>query len=177
MRELQLDFQPRAVASKLGWALMAIGGALAVAALTSHGVVIKAERVELDKLSYLQRQLHGDQPVPKNATGAKRKAGEVSMLEIRRISAEMNLPWNTLFSSLEGIPRSDIALLAIAPDARKQQLRLTAEARNLEAMLAFHRSLEDTEQLRDVSLLSHETLTQVAERPVRFSLSATWMVE
>ncbi|MFI8479515.1 PilN domain-containing protein [Pseudomonas sp. NPDC078700] len=177
MRELQLDFQPRAIASALGWLLLLVGGVLAAAVLSTHMLLVKAERIELDKLSAMQLELRGG---PVNGAGASRKSrqgSEVSVAEMRRISAEMNLPWNALFNSLESIPRDDIALLSIAPDARKQQLRLTAEARNLEAMLAFHRNLESTLQLRDISLLSHETLEQVPERPVRFSLSATWLVE
>lgn len=177
MRELQLDFQPRAIASALGWLLLLVGGVLAAAVLSTHMLLVKAERIELDKLSAMQLELRGG---PANGAGASRKSrpgSEVSVAEMRRISAEMNLPWNALFNSLESMPRDDIALLSIAPDARKQQLRLTAEARNLEAMLAFHRNLESTLQLRDISLLSHETLAQVPERPVRFSLSATWSVE
>lgn len=177
MRELQLDFQPRAIASALGWLLLLVGGVLAAAVLSTHMLLVKAERIELDKLSAMQLELRGG---PANGAGASRKSrpgSEVSVAEMRRISAEMNLPWNALFNSLESMPRDDIALLSIAPDARKQQLRLTAEARNLEAMLAFHRNLESTLQLRDISLLSHETLAQVPERPVRFSLSATWLVE
>ncbi|OEO23936.1 hypothetical protein AX279_19025 [Pseudomonas sp. J237] len=177
MRELQLDFQPQAIASRLGWSLLALGGALAAAMLVTHLLVSKAGDVESAKLSHLQQQLNGGKPAKASVASKGRQGSDVSIAEMRRISAEMNLPWNALFNSLESMPRDDIALLSIAPDARKQQLRLTAEARNLEAMLAFHRSLENTQQLRDVSLLSHETLTQMPERPVRFSLSATWLVE
>ncbi|MNH34421.1 hypothetical protein D3C79_950170 [compost metagenome] len=75
---------------------------------------------------------------------------------------------------LEGLPQDDIALLTLTPDARKGQLRISAEARDLEAMLAFHKRLEASAELRDVSLLNHEIIAKQAEHPVQFNLSAIW---
>ena len=77
---------------------------------------------------------------------------------------------------LESMPRDNIALLALTPDARKGQVRISAEAKDLEAMLGFHRNLEASDELSDVSLLSHEIVANVAERPVQFNLSATWEI-
>jgi Tfp pilus assembly protein PilN len=77
---------------------------------------------------------------------------------------------------LEALPRDDIALLSLAPDARKGQLRISAEARDLEAMLAFHQRLEASAELSDVSLLNHEVKVKQPERPILFNLLATWEV-
>jgi hypothetical protein len=77
---------------------------------------------------------------------------------------------------LETLPREDIALLTLTPDARKGQVRISAEARDLEAMLAFHQRLEASDELSDVSLLSHEIVVKSPEQPVQFNLSAAWEI-
>ncbi|AQZ95512.1 pilus assembly protein [Halopseudomonas phragmitis] len=97
--------------------------------------------------------------------------------EMRRVSAQMNRPWERLFVTLETLPMEDIGLLGLATDARKGQLRIQAEARDLEAMLAFHRRLEEGEALSDVYLLNHEVLERNPGRPVRFSLLLTWRLD
>ena len=95
---------------------------------------------------------------------------------MRKVSQQLRRPWERLFAMLEAMPRDDIALLTLTPDARKGQVRISAEARDLEAMLDFHRRLEASDELSDVSLLSHEIVANVPEHPVQFNLSATWEI-
>ena len=78
----------------------------------------------------------------------------------------------TIFTAT--VPDRLTKVLTLTPDARKGLLRISAEARNLEAMLEFHRLLEASDELSDVSLLNHEIVAQSAEHPVQFNLSATW---
>lgn len=110
-------------------------------------------------------------------TAGEEQARAASVAEMRRITAQMNLPWDGLFAMLEAQPRQDVALLSLAPDARKGQLRIAAEARDLPAMLAFHRELEASDDLSDVSLLNHEMVAEQAEHPIRFNLLASWGVK
>lgn len=65
-------------------------------------------------------------------------------------------------------------MLAIDPDAAQGRIRITAEARRHEAMLAYLQRLGQGAVLRDAVLIEHRVQRQLAERPVRFSLSATW---
>ena len=55
-----------------------------------------------------------------------------------------------------------------------QQLRRPWE--RLFAMLEFHQRLEASDELSDVSLLSHEIVANVPEHPVQFNLSASWEI-
>jgi hypothetical protein len=55
-------------------------------------------------------------------------------------------------------------------------VRISAEARDLESMLEFHQRLEASDELSDVSLLSHEIVANVPEHPVQFNLSASWEI-
>lgn len=177
MRRLELDFQRRQIASPLGWGLLAAG--LLVSALTLLGHLHLAEQTALraGELRHIEGLLQAGGAGLAPLSAGESRAQAASLAEMRRVSAQMNLPWAALFTTLESLQRKDIALLSLAPDARKGQLRISAEARDLQAMLAFHRSLEQSVELRDVSLLNHEVVTQVAERPIRFNLLATWEVK
>lgn len=177
MRPIDLDFQHNPVSSLPGWILLGGGILMAALMLVVHLETARetqAREVQLQRVEQ-QMQKRGLRQAPLSAGDEKARAA--SLAEMRRITAQMNLPWDGLFSMLEVQPRKDIALLTLAPDARKGQLRITAEARDLPAMLAFHRALEESDALSDVSLLNHEIVAEQAEHPIRFNLLATWGVK
>ncbi|MCY1286611.1 hypothetical protein D9M68_150090 [compost metagenome] len=178
MRALSLDFVQRPRPAPLGWALLALGVVLALASLLTHHALAGQAAQLRAQVQAAQRELHGEGgAVASGLPAVDQRAQDAGLAEMRRISAQLRRPWERLFASLEALPRSDVALLSLAPDARKGQLRISAEARNLEAMLTFHRKLEESDGLRDVSLLNHEVVSGQAERPVLFNLLATWEVQ
>jgi Tfp pilus assembly protein PilN len=173
MRALDLEFQPRR-SSPLAWSLLALGIGLLVALLIAQQLW-QAERQALEaQVQRLEQQL-GRRPAssaPLNSAASREQAERLA--QMRSVSQQLQRPWEQLFDRLEGLPQEDVALLTLTPDARKGQLRISAEARNLEAMLQFHKRLESIDQLRDVSLLNHEINARQPEHPVQFNLSATW---
>jgi len=173
MRALDLDFH-RPLASPAGWALLAFGGLLAALLLLARYQVGAASALATADIQRSEKILPGVAAAPLSA--AESRAQRAAQAEMQRLAERLSLPWDQLFANLEAIANADIALLSLAPDARKQQLRITAEARDLPAMLAFHRRLEQSADLRDVALVNHEIVDKVPERPVRFNLTATWMV-
>ena len=173
MRRLELEFQPRR-SGPLAWSLLALGSAL-VASLVLLQYTLQSEQVELeDSVHSLEQQL-GRRPATAapQSTAASREQAE-RLAQMRSVSQQLQRPWQQLFSMLEAMPQDDVALLGLTPDARKGQVRIAAEARNLEAMLQYHQRLEASDELSDVSLLNREVLAAQPERPVRFTLTATW---
>ncbi len=172
MRRLELEFQPRR-SGPLAWSLLALGSAL-VAGLVLLQYTLQNEQVELDSVHSLELQL-GRRPATAapQSTAASREQAE-RLAQMRSVSQQLQRPWQQLFSMLEAMPQDDVALLGLTPDARKGQVRIAAEARNLEAMLQYHQRLEASDELSDVSLLNHEVLAAQPEHPVRFTLTATW---
>ena len=173
MRRLELEFQPRR-SGPLAWSLLALGSAL-VASLVLLQYTLQSEQVELeDSVHSLELQL-GRRPATAapQSTAASREQAE-RLAQMRSVSQQLQRPWQQLFSMLEAMPQDDVALLGLTPDARKGQVRIAAEARNLEAMLQYHQRLEASDELSDVSLLNHEVLAAQPEHPVRFTLTATW---
>ena len=79
-------------------------------------------------------------------------------------------------SALEAAPHENVALLGIEPSIAKQQVRLTAEARDPEAMLDYVAALQADPRLSQVVLVSHQVQTQAAGKPVRFQMQSAWGV-
>ena len=105
---------------------------------------------------------------------------QVLQQEVRQandILQQLTLPWNALFQVLESTSEKQIALLAVQPDAAKHRVRLSGEAKNFDALLAYIARLEQSRVLNHVYLISHEVRTQDAEQPVRFALVANWTVQ
>ncbi|CAN7549769.1 MULTISPECIES: pilus assembly protein [Pseudomonas] len=176
MRPLMLDFQPRRRSSPLGWSLLAGGVVLALTCIVIQQQVSGEAEQQQGHLQTTQRVLTGDTGAKVNLTPAETREQAQNLAEMRKVSQQLRRPWERLFATLEAMPRDNIALLTLTPDARKGQVRISAEARDLDAMLDFHRRLEACDELSDVSLLSHEIVANVPEHPVQFNLSATWEI-
>ncbi|WP_308622161.1 PilN domain-containing protein [Massilia sp. Se16.2.3] len=69
---------------------------------------------------------------------------------------------------------ANVALLALEPDAKKRVLRITAEARSSDDMLAYVAALGREEWFGAVTLARHEVQEQDPNRPVRFQVDAEW---
>lgn len=175
MRRLELDFRRRPRPSAAGWALLACG-------VIAVGAVLGLERqIAADTAAHEAVVRRVEQTLPGAAQAplspADVKARDASLGDVQRVRAQLNLPWGELFATLESLASADIALLALTPDARKRQVRISGEARNLAAMLEFHRKLEESAALRDVSLINHEIAEDAPGQPVRFSLVAGWVID
>jgi Tfp pilus assembly protein PilN len=173
MRRLDLEFQPRQ-SRPLAWALLILGAALV-------GLLVLAQQRLMSEQAGLEARLHqlelrlgrrSATAVPQSSAAAREQAERLA--QMRSVSQQLQRPWQQLFGMLEALPQEDVALLSLTPDARKGQVRISAEARNLEAMLQYHQRLERSAALSDVSLLNHEVMAGQAEHPVRFNLTATW---
>ncbi|MDD2058228.1 pilus assembly protein [Pseudomonas sp. GD03860] len=175
MRRLELDFQPRR--THLGaWALLVGGASLVLGAvLVQQGFDRQHDALE-QQLQQVERQLGKRPEQVSSLTPAQSREQTEKLAQMRSVSQQLQRPWERLFNMLEGLPQDDVALLTLTPDARKGQVRISAEARDLEAMLAFHKRLEASGELRDVSLLNHEIMAKQPEHPVQFNLSATWEI-
>jgi hypothetical protein len=175
MRRLDLEFQPRR-SSALAWSLLALGSAV-LALLLLVQQQLQSEQVDLEARVHSLELKLGRRPAtaaPLSSAASREQAEQLA--QMRNVSQQLQRPWEQLFAMLEAMPQEDVALLTITPDARKGQVRIAAEARDLEAMLQYHQRLERSAELRDVSLLNHEVVAGQPEHPVRFNLTATWEI-
>lgn len=87
---------------------------------------------------------------------------------------QLNLPWRDLAAALGEATPDSIALLALEPDAKRRTLRISAEARSSDEMLAYITRLQAEEWFSSVVLLRHEVMEQDPNRPLRFQVSVQW---
>lgn len=87
---------------------------------------------------------------------------------------QLNLPWRALHDAVQSSASPNVALLAVEPDAKKNNLRITAEAKGSDDMLAYVDALKAQDWFGAVSLVRHEINEQDPNRPIRFQVDAGW---
>lgn len=95
----------------------------------------------------------------------------------REVASLLLLPWRDLFSALESASQNNVALLAIEPDHKKHQIRITAEARDFEILVGYLKRLGDAPQLKFVRLLRYEVREDDKQHPLRFTVEASWRLQ
>jgi hypothetical protein len=116
-----------------------------------------------------------NKPLPKQVTSDRSARAETSLTEEQRRSLntvirQLNTPWQDLFDQLERQTPKDVALISIEPDARRASIRLQAEAKTLEALLAYAASLQQRGVLGRLTYSKHETNDQDSNKPIRLSV-------
>jgi len=173
MRRMHLDFlQPHARRDGVG-ALLLLAGVVAASVALVHQYQIARDTTLLEeRVADAQRMARRAMP-PLDTRLARGRALADEIRNANAVIERMNVPWNALFHELEAVGDEGVALLAIQPDAATRQVRISGEARKLDAVLGYVARLEAREGLRNVYLVGHE-VRDVPRRPVAFSVSAEW---
>ncbi len=110
---------------------------------------------------------------PERATRQPSRAGvDAQWKDAEAALRQLSLPWATLIEAVESATTADVALLQLQPDAPQQVLRLTAEARDREAMFEYLRRLAVLHPFAEVHLASHLLMLEDPLRPMQFSAQA-----
>ncbi len=95
--------------------------------------------------------------------------------KVSEVSEQLQIPWSSLFSTIgKASATESIAYLTIEPDPQKGKIIIEAEARHFDSMLDYFQAMQASNIFEDVTLLSHFINSNVAEKPIRFRLSARW---
>ncbi|MGF6758152.1 hypothetical protein [Paraburkholderia sp. GAS42] len=169
---LDIDFSGRRARPAKGG--MILLGVAAVLLLASGGRLWHAY-AENDRAQALldvvrQHTLATRHAVKAPPTPAARLAEKQSQSVLR----ELTVPWQDLFSIVEDYPDHDVALIGIDQNPAQSQIRITAEAKNFDAMIAYLKYLQKSVLLRQAVLNGHLIETNVPGKPVRFQITAVW---
>ncbi|MBI2276136.1 MAG: pilus assembly protein [Dechloromonas sp.] len=167
MRRLELDFRRSPAPPLWSWALLLSGVATLLGLLVANRQIAEETATHLASIEHIETLLPG-------ASRTARPADDAALSAARRTVSDSQQPWGELFAALEAADDKDVALLKLAPEPAKGQLKIQAEARNLGAMLAYHRRLEAGGALRRIALQEHDIARETAEAPVRFQIVADW---
>ncbi len=175
MRALDLDFVARpGPLRRVAYVLLVV--ALAAAAYLGKSYAdLSADVVTWEaKWRTLQKSKRGD-----SSPGPRQKAEweqlQAELKAANRVIASLSMPWDVLFREVEGSVDDQITLLGIEPDTEKRELRITAEAKTLAAMLDYMKRLRTVAIFRDAYVLNHQIQQTDPQRPVRFVITAQWL--
>ncbi|WP_229259777.1 hypothetical protein [Duganella aquatilis] len=176
---MKIDFAPRSV--RRAWfhihpAVLALAGVglLLCAGAAFGGWQLAAQKREREhQLQHLQARVAAMSARPVEVT--KAAIPEAQATFVNGAIRQLNLPWRELQDAvLTATPRT-VALIAMEPDAGKRILKITAETKNSDDMVAYVEGLKEQESFTSVMLSRHEINEQDPNRPLRFQLEATWL--
>jgi Tfp pilus assembly protein PilN len=171
---LDIDFQSRPGGGLAGIALLVFGVAAALAVLQWYAD-IGAEIASLEaRVGDIRRAARRDRG---EFAESSRDPKELQQ-EIRYANAvigQLAVPWEALFLELESSAGKNVALLSMQPNLQSHQLRISGEAKNLDAVFEYARRLGETALLDQVYLTEHAVKPEQPQRPVAFSLVALWL--
>jgi hypothetical protein len=145
---------------------------LAVALALAGELVLRYRDVQLDlarldaAAGLLSPERRPARALPKERLDEETKSAEA-------VVRELTLPWGSLIRTLEEAATREVAILQLQPDAHQRVLKLTAEARNREAMFEYVRRLGAATTLDAPHLVSHQVQRDDPQRPIQFSVQAT----
>jgi predicted ArsR family transcriptional regulator len=144
-----------------------------VVQLTTLGFSLSERRRHLQALAQLDAR-QSDAARPRPVAGKPDAAYLAKVRSTQQVSRNLTAPWVDLLNAIESAPQQSVALLAAEPSTAKQSFRLTAEARDLDAMLGYVAALQRDRRLVSVVLVSHQVQVQTPGRPIRFQVQAGW---
>nr|WP_315261352.1 hypothetical protein [uncultured Duganella sp.] len=176
---MKIDFAPasaRRALFQLHPAMLALAGAgalLCAGAAFGGWQLMEQKRERERQLQHLRERVAAISARP--AEVARVAIPEAQAAFVNGAILQLNLPWRELQDAvLAATPRS-VALLAMEPDPRKRVLKLTAESKTSDDMVAYVEALKEQDSFSGVLLTRHEINEQDPNRPLRFQLEATWL--
>jgi Tfp pilus assembly protein PilN len=178
MKRVRIDFAPPSLRRTLfrtpraGWALAYMAVILCLPLAFSANAYLKSERALEAELAARSAKVVAPSVVV--AAPAKINISAPQAAAVNAAILQLNLPWRDLHDAVQGATPASVALLALEPDAKRRVLRITAEARSSDDMLAYVERLQDEAWITGVALTRHEINEQDPNRPIRFQLDAEW---
>lgn len=172
MQPVALDFVRRPFPAWPGMVLLAVGIGFMAELWISHLAASESLGEAEHQLKKVQRQY---KPAPKKSVSRETSARlQGEFLQAQQVGDFLLLPWKELFAALEAAAIPDVALLSVEPDAKKHEVRITAEARDAGILFAYVKRLEGVPQFHDVHLMRHEIREDDKQHPIRFMVAAFW---
>jgi hypothetical protein len=148
------------------------GALLLAVALAVSAVVLERYRDVRQELGRLEAQAGLVLPGGRAARGLPKERLDEQAKSAEAVVRQLTLPWASLIGAIEQAATRDVAILQLQPDAEQRVLRLTAEARNRDAMFEYLKRLGGARELTNVVLVSHQVQRDEPQQPIQFSVQA-----
>ena len=178
MKRLDIDFAPPGVqrtlyrTTPLAW-VMAVVALLMCVAAGALGVRLLAQQRQ-DQAQLNAALTRAKAPVMVAVAVPRTPISEPQAASVNSAVMQLNLPWRALHDAIGAATPASIAMLALEPDARRRSIKITAEAKTSDAMIAYVEALKEQELFNGVALTRHEINELDPNKPIRFQLEAEW---
>jgi Tfp pilus assembly protein PilN len=179
MRKVRIDFAPQSVrravfhAPRGIWALLPAAIVLGVHLFTT-GLNYRKEVEAVERLRAQELARTAHTAVTRIAAPARAPVPDAQAAAVNAAVMQLNLPWRGLHDAIQAATPAGIALLALEPDAKKSSVRISAEAKDSDDMIAYVGQLQRIDWFGAVALVRHEINEQDPNRPIRFQIDAQW---
>jgi Tfp pilus assembly protein PilN len=179
MRKVRIDFAPPSLRRTLyhaprgTWSLLILVLALAAPLGSSIARYRSLQHEQAQRLAQA-RVAQETKAAPAPVAVPARVVPPAQAGAVNTAVQQLNLPWRALHDAVQAATPATIALLALEPDAKKSSVRITAEAKSSDDMIAYVEQLEHIEWFSAVLLARHEINEQDKNRPIRFQIDAQW---
>lgn len=176
---MKIDFAPRSARRTLFHihpAVLALAGAgmlLCVGAAFGGWQLMTQKREREHQLQHLRERVAAISARPVEVARVAIPEAQASF--VNAAIMQLNLPWRELQDAVLAATPHTVALVAMEPDPRKRILKITAETKTSDDMVAYVEALKEQESFSGVLLTRHEINEQDPNRPLRFQLEATWL--
>jgi hypothetical protein len=172
MRLTRVDFvAPAARLSRIGAILFVVGVLFA-------GTAVMDDSSRSDELTRSQEQLEKTRASLKRAEAALAPDQGSELAGFKQsgdIARRLVSPWGELLDALEHADNDDVALLAVESDAERGRLRLSGEAKNLDALVEYIKALEGSAGITDLRLMTQQVKQNDPQHPVEFVIDSIWL--
>jgi Tfp pilus assembly protein PilN len=107
-------------------------------------------------------------PKSPQGTSPSAKLSNEQRQGINQVIRQLNTPWSSIFEQIEQATPAGVALIQVEPDGQ-QGIKLQAESKSLDTLLAYAASLQHRGVLGSLVYSKHETNEQDTNKPIRLS--------
>jgi len=174
MRPVSVNFSVRRrhPYDRAGWMLLMIAVGVSLFLAWYYAVLIREFGAGELERARMQRSDGGTSHVSNTEEKVRLRT---EMRFARHVIEQLDTPWPTLFAAVETAYDDNVTLLGVEPEPERREVRLLAEAKDAEAMLAYVRQVRQSPVLRDAWLVNHQVNQQDPLHPVRFTINARWL--
>lgn len=174
MQALQINFAPRRGVFP-AWGVVALLLAISACGYFAHVYRSLSSELETREAQWRRTQ----KALNARAEPAAIPTGEWARLQAEvktgnRVIRQISFPWDDLFHDIEASVTENVALLSVEPDPEKREIRITAEAKDFNAMLDYESRLDTISLFENAHISNHQLQLQDPQRPVRFIATAQW---
>ncbi len=175
IRSVSLDYVKSTTPSLIGIVLLIMGVILAIGCWRIYDGLSSTNQELDNKIAHLQS---GRNSLPSAAAPRVEKLSDEQLAAIKdahNVVDFLYLPWSAIFDALEEASEPDVALLSIEPDAKRREVKITAQAKDTNTLFDYLKRLNNSSKLSGAFLVRHElTEDENKQHPILFVVIAEW---